>query len=131
MKKALLISAYPNKEKSLTEQIINFAFSNVDALHIVDYDLPFYKGESKLNSNVAEVFKIMEPYDFFIFAFPVYWSNMPAILKNLLDWSIFWGVKYDFECPCEPALKDKSAFVVCSSGDKYSDEDQRGIMVGD
>jgi putative NADPH-quinone reductase len=126
--KKLLISAFPNKEKSLTEQIVAKAFEDVDYLHLSNINAPFYDGGRALPPIVATIFDKMSRYDEYIFAFPVYWSNMPAVLKNLMDWSIFWGIKYDLDSPCEPALKNKRAIVIATSGDKYDKEEQEKIL---
>lgn len=133
MKKITVISACPKGPKSLGETILSESFTedrDVEIINLYNFDIPFFKNEERAGEIVQQLFSKLEASDKWIFLFPIWWSNMPAILKNFFDWSIYYGVSYDKKSICTPALKGKNKKVVtiCSSGDAYSKNNQKEII---
>ncbi len=96
MIKKLIITAAPNKW-SFTHAIANqinekYKNSEIIDLYSNDYKLDFLYFENKKEMTLIDwIKKIQEKIksaDEIIFIFPVWWGNMPAIMKNMFD-SVF------------------------------------------
>ncbi len=107
--KKLIITAHPSKD-GFTHKIANsferWAIENWDIVEILDLydekntqDYLRFEDASKPEKDEKRNFmqkKILEA-DELVFVFPVWWSNMPAILKNFFDMNFQSGFAYKYE----------------------------------
>lgn len=131
MKKIVLINGHPNP-KSLSQAFFEayrdsakekgedvFSFS----LHEMEFELNLkrgYKEEQALENDLLEVQKAIKEADKLVFFYPVWWGNVPALLKGFVDRTFLPGFafKYHKGNPFpEGYLKGKSAelFVTMDS----------------
>ncbi len=102
--KKLIITAHPNK-KSFTNAIANKLLERYKNSEIIDlydekYKLDFLIFEDKRNmpkNDKVELIqqKIRESEEI-IFVFPVWWGNIPAIMKNMLDTVFISGFAFEY-----------------------------------
>ncbi len=60
--------------------------------------------------------KLLAEHDEYVFIFPVWWGNMPAILKNFFDCNFMAGFAFNFvsgKMMPEKLLSDKTAKIYC------------------
>lgn len=134
MSKYLIIFANPNHEghggyilKKLKEQLTKSG----DSFLVLDLYQEKYDPNLKLEEIGNGSNKILNPdtlayqkqirnADKLIFIYPVWWQNMPAILKGFLDRTITSGFafKYVIGVP-RPLLKGKKAAVFCTTASPY------------
>ncbi len=122
--KTLIITAAPNTW-SFTHAIWNKILENnnnnseIINLYSPEYSLDFLKFENKNNfpenGTVKKIQEKITTSDELIFVFPIWWSGVPAIMKNFFD-SVFisgFAFKYTAEWKKE-LLTDKTAKVFCT-----------------
>jgi len=99
----------------------------IEILNLYDYKIPYFrrsksyksakqKSAYKLPKDLTKIVEKMRDYKVYIFIFPIWWSNIPAILKNFFDWSVLFAVDYDFKSTPKPLLKNKKAFLITACG---------------
>lgn len=134
MKDFFVIIANPNPKDSISCKVGLTALKKLEKnqkvdikiINLYDYKIPFYsakthrdfgkKAKLKLLQSLKKIANEMRQYKNYVFIYPVWWSNMPAILKNFFDWSVFFGVSYDFKSSPKPLHKNKKALVICACG---------------
>ncbi len=89
--KTIIILAHPNIEQSVINKtwISELAKSNPE---VKVHDI--YKTYPDWNIHVAEEQKLLEAYDRIIFEYPIYWFNMPPLLKKWFDEVLTYGWAY-------------------------------------
>jgi len=150
MKDIYVVVANPNLKESISYKIgvealrrIKKQKKNIEIkiINLYDFKVPFYKTFSKgvykiskdqkvrLPKDLQKIVNEMRSYKIYVFIYPIWWSNMPAILKNFFDWSVFFGMKYDFKGSKEPLHKNKRAFLITACGaDDYSQEEKERMI---
>jgi multimeric flavodoxin WrbA len=88
MKKTVIILG-SSRSKGNTRKIVDFINSkhNIDTIDLNDYKIGYFDYEFKnVNDDfIPLMIKLIEKYDNFIFATPVYWYNMSGIMKVFFD----------------------------------------------
>lgn len=144
MKDFFVIIASPDIEKSISAKVGLTSLKqihqqgksfDIKIINLYQYKIPFYykipstNNFSKIPKDLKRIIKEMSYYKVFIFIFPIWWSNMPAILKNFFDWSIYFGVKYDFKSSKKPLYKGKKAFLITACGaSDYSQKEKEQMF---
>jgi multimeric flavodoxin WrbA len=87
MKTVILVGSSRNDgdTKTLTNQLVQK--SNWDLIDLNDYDFSYfdYDHKNREDDYIKLMQKILNTYDTFIFATPVYWYSMSGIMKVFLD----------------------------------------------
>ena len=121
--KTVIITAAPNTG-SFTHAIWNKILENNPSSEIInlyseEYSLDFLRFENKKdfpeNETVKKIQEKITASDELVFVFPVWWSGVPAIMKNFFD-SVFisgFGFEYTAEWKKE-LLSDKMAKVIAT-----------------
>lgn len=94
---------------------------NYKIINLYSYNLPIYKINKKLPKSFISLTKILNSYSNYIFLFPVWYSNVPGVLKNFIDWSGYWGTKKDDNGKLVGVLKGKKAVIIASCWDTRKD----------
>lgn len=113
MSKTLMILAHPSIEKSIGNKIISENLAkedNIDIRHL-DNLYPNFKIDIE-----AEQQALLSA-DTIIFQFPLFWYNMPAILKHWIDSVLLYG----FAFGSESKLNDKKIIVSFTIGSPEKD----------
>lgn len=108
--KTIVLLAHPNIEQST----VNKAW--VDALAKNNPEIRIhniYKAYPDWNIDVLAEQKVLENYDRIIFQYPVYWYNMPPLLKKWFDEVFAYGWCYG---PGGEKLTGKKIGVAISTG---------------
>ncbi|WP_010521840.1 flavodoxin family protein [Aquimarina agarivorans] len=89
MKKVIILGSSNNEgnTKLLTNKIIEQANYPIDIINLSDYKISYYDYEYK-NSNddfIKIIERLVNNYDTFLFATPVYWYAMSGIMKVFFD----------------------------------------------
>lgn len=117
--KTIVILAHPNIDGS----IVNKAW--VDALAKDNSDVKvhdIYKAYPNWNIDVAAEQKLLEQYDKVVFQYPLYWYNMPPLLKKWFDEVFSYGWAYG---STGGQLEGKTFGLVISTGgveNAYTDD---------
>ena len=90
MKKTIMILAHPNLERSIANKTIAEELSKLDNVEIRDIAMlyPDFKIDAE-----AEQTALLSA-DRIIFQYPIYWYNMPPILKQWFDQVLTYGFAY-------------------------------------
>lgn len=150
MKDIYVIVANPNLKESISYEIGLKALKQIKKqkkkieikiINLYDFEIPFYKASRKSAYKISQNQKIKLPKDLqkivdeikdyktYIFIYPIWWSNMPAILKNFFDWSVFFGMEYDFKGGKKALHRNKKAFLITACGaDDYSQEEKKQMI---
>lgn len=112
----------------------------IEIVNLYDYKIPYFRKSKnykpakqrsayKLPEDLINIMGKMKNYKVYVFIFPIWWSNMPAILKNFFDWSVLYGIDYDFKSTPKPLLKGKKAFLITACGaSDYSEKEKEEIL---
>jgi len=107
--KKLIIIAQPSKKWFLWELVYKYkeeSIINWDEVEILDlYDKKNFQPNLEfedmkiLNSdpNREKFQKLIKQSDELVFVFPIWWGNMPAIMKNFIDTNFEAGFAYKFQ----------------------------------
>ena len=90
MKKTLMILAHPNLKDSIANKIISEEVCNLENVVVRD----IVKLYPDFNINVEEEQKNLIGFERIIFQYPLYWYNMPPILKQWFDKVFTYGFAY-------------------------------------
>lgn len=104
------------KEKNIEYETIDLYKINYDAiLHENEHYTSGNKDISELNKKIQQ--KIIGTNNL-IFIFPIWWANMPAILKGFFDKILTsgFGFKYNKYAIPIKLLKEKNATIITTSG---------------
>jgi len=102
--KKIIITAAPNKS-SFTHAIANSIVSKNSDAEIIDlysdeYNLTFLdfqnKREMEITTWIKKIQDKIKESDEIIFVFPVWWGNMPAIMKNMFDSVFVSGFAFEY-----------------------------------
>ncbi|MFA5420599.1 MAG: NAD(P)H-dependent oxidoreductase [Patescibacteria group bacterium] len=129
MKKVLVILGHPNKDSfnsflanSLVDGLVK-KNNEVKRINLGDlnFDLNLKKGYKEIQELEGDLKKSQEDIlwaDYLIFVFPIWWYNIPAILKGFIDRVFLPGFafKYTNSMP-KKLLKGKKSAIICTSGD--------------
>jgi putative NADPH-quinone reductase len=115
-----LVHSVKNKfEKGLTDsghQVTTLDLFKVGFDPVLrEEDEPHYdQVEQKFSPEVHEEMERINQHDAIVFVFPMYWSNMPAIMKGYLDrvWNL--GFAYSYLSP--NTMKVKKVFFMTTTG---------------
>lgn len=121
----LIILANGDQKLSLIYQLIqpilkqleikeNF---NYKIINLYSYNLPIYKINEKLPKSFLSLTKTLNEYSNYIFIFPVWYSNVPGVLKNFIDWSGYWGTIKNKQGKIVGILQNKKAAIIASCWD--------------
>ncbi|OIQ15609.1 MAG: FMN reductase [Flavobacterium sp. MedPE-SWcel] len=91
--------------------------NNIDIIDLNDYDFSYFDYKSR---NIDDDFlplirKVIDSYDTFIFATPIYWYSMSGIMKVFLD---RFSDLITIEKETGRKLRGKKAAVISNSSDK-------------
>ena len=116
MKKTVMILAHPKIENSTANKLISSIVDEQGNIEIRDIAklYPDYKIDIETEQ------KALLEADRIIFQFPIYWYNMPAILKQWIDEVLTYGFAYG----TAHKLENKELMVSVTTGgnaDAYSD----------
>ncbi len=124
--KKLIITAAPNKG-SFTHAIANSIVGKNNDAEIIDlysdeYSLTFLdfqnKREMELTDWIKKIQNKIKDSDETIFVFPVWWGNMPAIMKNMFDSVFVSGFAFEYWAEWKKDLltdKKWSVFATCDA----------------
>jgi len=90
MKKTLMILAHPNLGNSIANKIIAEEVGKLNNVEVRD----IAKLYPDFNINTEEEQKALLKVDRIIFQYPIYWYNMPPILKQWFDQVLTYGFSY-------------------------------------
>ncbi len=102
--KKIIITAAPNKS-SFTHAIANSIVAKNSDVEIIDlysdeYKLTFLdfqnKREMEITTWIKKIQDKIKESDEIIFVFPVWWGNMPAIMKNMFDSVFVSGFAFEY-----------------------------------
>lgn len=109
MTKALVIYAHPAHQRSRANQaLLN---SIADLTNVTIHDL--YEHYPNFFIDVAAEQALLEEYDLIILQHPVYWYNMPALLREWQDLVLEYGFAYG---KGKRKLAGKKFWVVMTAG---------------
>lgn len=114
MGKTLMILAHPKIEDSIGNKIISKALAeqnNTEVRHL-DMLYPDFKIDIKAEQEA------LLTADTIIFQYPLFWYNMPAILKHWIDQVIQYGFAFGKDCY---NLEGKRIFVSFTMGSPKKD----------
>lgn len=133
--KVLILFAHPDNKKSSNAQILNKVKSILDEkslqykikdLYADNFDPVLSKTdcelikEQKKPLNIEQEVKLIKDADTVIFIFPVWWNNMPAILKGYIDKVFSLGFACNFQQKNGTAfLEYKKAIIFNTLGSPY------------
>ena len=129
----IIITANPFLKNSKGFFCLKEAFNRIDSnqiafdiLNLYDYDIPFRATHTKADQNITKIFNIINKYNNWIFVYPIWWSNTPAILKNFIDWLGFFSLTYINGKP-KGLLKNKKIIIIaaCSNNEKKYTKKQK------
>jgi len=87
MKKLIILGS--SRGDGDTRKIVDYlsAQQDIDIINLQDYNISYYDYEHKNRNDdfIPLMKKIIENYDTFIFATPIYWYTMSAIMKTFFD----------------------------------------------
>ncbi|PKP51404.1 MAG: flavodoxin [Bacteroidetes bacterium HGW-Bacteroidetes-12] len=109
MKKTLLILAHPHLQKSIRNKLIAEELANENKLEIRDLTALY----PNYNINVAEEQKKLVEADTIVFQYPLYWYNVPPILKLWIDEVFTYGFAFG---KGNYQLEGKKIVVSCTIG---------------
>ena len=125
--KFLIVDSHPYSEsfnRKLTRKIEEVVKEKhqVEVLNLVDdkfnpvmeaADLKLFSSGKSADPKVAEYQKKIDEADCLVFAFPIWWSTMPAVLKGFLDKVLLYGYAYTYsENGMLEGLLSKQAVVI-------------------
>jgi putative NADPH-quinone reductase len=102
--KKLIITAAPNKS-SFTHKIANrlsekYSSSEIINLYDEKYSLDFLNFQNKREMPEVENIKLIQEKirnsEELVFVFPVWWGNMPAVMKNFFDSVFISGFAFEY-----------------------------------
>jgi len=125
-KDILIIAANTNLNNSVGCKIGTHCLNNLKKtykfnyriINLNDFQIPFYKLGMKHHPEFTKLIKILNKYSNYLFIFPNWLSNMPAVLKNFFDWSTFWGMKKGDDGKLKSILHNKKAAIITTCSDK-------------
>lgn len=94
---------------------------NYKIINLYSYNLPIYKINAKIPKNFVKLTRILNNYSNYVFVFPVWYSNVPGVLKNFIDWSGYWGTKRNSKNKLVGILKGKKSTIIASCWDTRKD----------
>ena len=108
------------KEKVTYETLDLYAMNYDPVLHASELYTSGYRDISKVN---REIQKKIKENNRFIFIYPTWWNNMPAILKGFLDKTLtpHFAYHYVAEIPIG-LLKGKAAVFTSSGGRRWAEK---------
>lgn len=124
--KILIIYAHPNKD-GFCGEILKNVIKNVKNCEILDlYAMEFNpvlqseehytSGHYKVSKENKEIQKKIKNTDKFIFIYPTWWQNMPAILKGFLDRIFTSKFAFKYEGNFPKGLLSGKALVFTTTG---------------
>lgn len=141
--KTLVIYAHPNPKSfnaaikdSIVEELTNKGHEvKVRDLYEMNFN-PILSGKDfeqmqsgNMPSDIAEEQKHITWADTLIFVYPVWWINMPAILKGYIDRTFTYGFAYHMtENGPEALLKGKKAVVISTAGQSEQFLNERNFL---
>ena len=123
--KTLIITAAPNR-KSFTHAIWNKILENNSDSEIInlyseEYKLDFLQFENKRefpeNQMVKKIQEKITDCDELVFVFPVWWSWVPAIMKNFFDSVFISGFAFEYGAEWKKELLTSKTAKVISTCD--------------
>jgi len=108
-----MILAHPSIEKSIGNKIISDNFSKENNTEVRHLDLLY----PDFNIDVKSEQEALLNVDTIIFQFPLFWYNVPAILKQWID-TVF---EYGFAFGTESTLNSKNIIVSFTIGSPIKD----------
>lgn len=129
-KKIFILVGHPNKESFSTALAEAYAKGAREAGHEVRltqisdmrFDPILHKGYKEIQAFEPDIVKFQEDVKWsghFVSVFPVWWSDLPAIMKGLVDRAWMPGFAYNFRKGLIPGwyrrLKGRSARVIVTS----------------
>lgn len=121
--KKLIITAAPNTwsfTHAIAEKIVEKNDnSEIINLYSKEYSLDFLNFQDKRNMPENEIIKYIQEKimssDEMVFVFPVWWSGIPAILKNFFDSVFISGFAFEYWAEWKKELlTDKKASVIAT-----------------
>ncbi len=109
MKKIVMILAHTNLEMSIANKVIAEEVNKQDGVEVRD----IAKLYPDFNINVEAEQKVLLNADRIIFQYPIYWYNMPPILKQWFDQVLTYGFAYG---EGTYNLEDKEMMVSVTTG---------------
>lgn len=129
-KRIFILVGHPNKESFSTALAEAYAKGAREAGHEVrltqisdmQFDPILHKGYKEIQAFEPDIVKFQEDVkwsEHFVSVFPVWWSDLPAIMKGLVDRAWMPGFAYNFRKGLIPGwyrrLKGRSARVIVTS----------------
>ena len=108
MKKTIMILAHPNLEMSIANRTISEAVNELENTEVRD----LAKLYPDFNIDVEAEQQALLEADQIVFQYPIYWFNMPPILKQWFD-KVF---AYGFAFGTDYQLEGKEIFVSVTTG---------------
>lgn len=128
-KKILVINSNPNKDsfgRSLAESYVNGAKesgADVQMLHLMDlkFDPILWGGDKstqELEPDLVKSQELIKWADHVVVVVPVWWANVPALLKGFID-RIFlsgWAYKFTGKNKWDKYLTGKTSYFIITTG---------------
>ncbi len=124
MKNKVVIIIGTSRSDGETNKLVDkiISISNFEKIDLNDFEISYYDYEHK-NSNddyLILMQKLVDKYDTFLFATPVYWYSMSGIMKIFFD---RFTDLFDDEKDLGRRLRRKNmAVITCSNGNNLEDK---------
>lgn len=111
-------------------QVIDLNKDNFNPV-LTESDLALYsKGQSK-DPLVTKYQDMLKASDEVVILFPIWWMNVPAILKGFFDKVFLFGFAYNYEGGWNPLLKVKKTTLITTSEQETANFPNAGDPVKD
>jgi NAD(P)H dehydrogenase (quinone) len=119
-KKTLVILGHPNKKSfcaALHKEYVDSAKKSgkdVKILNIIDMKFNPVKQQEKTEKDIVKAQKLITWAEHIVFVFPIWWGNMPALLKGFFDRTFSSGFAFRFKKNkrWDKLLKGRTAHII-------------------
>lgn len=95
-------------------QIIDLHKDNFNPV-LTESELALYSKGQSTDPLVSKYQEMLRNSEEIVFIYPIWWMNMPAILKGFFDKVLLFGFAYNYENGWSPLLKVKKTTVITTS----------------
>ncbi len=98
---------------------------------LTESELALYSKGQFSDPLVGKYQNMLKDSDEVIFIYPIWWMNMPAILKGFFDKVLLYGFAYNYEGGWNPLLNIKKTVVITTSEQATNNFEASGDPVND
>lgn len=129
--KAILDTAINKLEKdNKAYQIIDLNKDNFNPV-LTEAELALYSKGQFIDPLVGKYQNMLTNSTEVIFIYPIWWMNMPAILKGFFDKVLLYGYAYNYENGWTPLLKIQKTLIITTSEQDTNNFEGAGDPIND